>query len=251
MQLSGNHILITGGATGIGFAMAEAFLKAGSQVAICGRKCDLLKTAQAQHPALKIHICDVTRDENRRDLLAWTAHEMPELNILINNAGVQRDIDFTHGLDEFLAGENELRVNLEAPVLLAGLFIPLLARNPRPAIVNVSSGLGFVPAARMPVYSASKAGMHAFSMAMRLQLAPLGFKLFEVIPPAVDTPLNSEGRAKRGGFKPDLDAATFVAGVMQSLAKDIPEIGFGMTADFIKASRAELDRRFQEMNRHM
>lgn len=251
MQLSGNHVLITGGATRIGFAMAEAFLKAGSQVAICGRRLDLLKKAQAQHPTLKIHVCDITRDEDRRNLLAWIAHEMPELNILINNAGIQRDIDFTHGLDEFLSGENELRVNLEAPILLTGLFVPLLARNPRPAIVNVSSGLGFVPAARMPIYSASKGGMHAFSMAMRLQLAPFGFKLFEIVPPAVDTPLNPEGRANRGGFKPDLDAVTFVAGMMQGMAMDVPEIGFGMTADFINASRAELDCHFQEMNRHM
>lgn len=251
MDLSGNRVLITGGASGIGFALAEAFLKAGSEVAICGRREDRLKQAQARHPALKIHVCDVTRNKDRKDLLEWAMRELPGLNILVNNAGVQRDIDLTHGLDEFLAGENELSVNLEAPILLTGLFVPFLDRNRNPAIVNVSSGLGFVPAAKMPVYSASKGGMHAFSMAMRLQLAPLGIKLFEIVPPAVDTPLNPEGRAKRGGFKAGLDPATFVAGVMEGLAGDVPEIGFGMTADFIKASRPELDRRFQEMNRFM
>ncbi len=251
MDLSGNRVLITGGASGIGFALAEAFLKAGSEVAICGRREDRLKQAQARHPALKIHVCDVTRAKDRKGLLEWARRELPGLNILVNNAGVQRDIDLTHGLDEFLAGENEISVNLEAPIFLTGLFVPFLAPDANPAIVNVSSGLGFVPAAKMPVYSASKGGMHAFSMAMRLQLAPLGIKLFEIVPPAVDTPLNPQGRAKRGGFKAGLDPATFVAGVMEGLANDVPEIGFGMTADFIKASRPELDRRFQEMNRFM
>lgn len=251
MQLSGNQVLITGGGSGIGLAMAEAFLGAGSEVAICGRRSERLQAAQARRPGLKIHACDVTQEKDRELLLQWAIAEMPRLNVLVNNAGVQRDIDFSGGLGEFFRGENEIRVNLEAPILLTGLFIPLLASNFNPAIINVSSGLGFVPTARMPVYSASKAGMHAFCMAMRLQLAPSGIKLFEIVPPAVDTALNPQGRAKRGGFKPDLDPATFVAGVMKDLAADVPEIGFGMTKSLIKASRAELDRSFQEMNRHM
>jgi len=103
----------------------------------------------------------------------------------------------------------------------------------------------------MPVYSASKAGMHAFTMAMRAQFAKIGVKVFEIVPPAVDTNLNPQGRAKRGHFKAGLSAKEFVAAVMQGLAEDKPEIGYGMTAGLIHASRADLDKAFQQMNSRM
>ena len=248
MKLSGNTVLITGGSSGIGYALAEAFLDAGSTVIICARGEVRLIEAQRRRPDLHVRICDVADDKARGELAAFMANEFPGLNVLVNNAGVQRDIDLTKGIDEFLAGENEIRVNLEAPIILSALLIPLLARNPRPALINVSSGLGFVPMARMPVYCASKAGMHAFSMAMRVQLGKVGVKVFEIVPPMVDTALNPGGRAKRGGFRAGLGAGEFVAAVMRGLENDTPEIGYGMTSGFAKASREEFDRRFAEMN---
>ena len=162
MKLSGNSVLITGGATGIGFAMAEAFLKAGSEVIICGRREGRLQDAQKKHPALHTRTCDVTNFSECQALAQWVEASFPRLNVLVNNAGVQRDVDFTRGIDAYLSGENEIRVNLEAPVVLSALFIPQLTGKSEAAIVNVSSGLGFVPAAPMPVYSATKAGIHAF-----------------------------------------------------------------------------------------
>ena len=248
MQLSNNQVLITGGASGIGFALAEAFLHAGSTVAICGRSPDHLRQAAAKLPGIFTHVCDIASSDDRCRLRDWTLGELPGLNVLANNAGIQRDISFAKGVEEFSSGENEIRVNLEAPIILTGLMVPVLSRNLSPAILNVSSGLGFIPAARMPVYSASKAGMHAFSMTLRLQLAKEGIKVFEIVPPAVDTNLNPAGRAGRGNFKPDLSPKVFVAAVMQALERDIPEIGFGMTAGLLQASRAELDKRFVEMN---
>jgi uncharacterized oxidoreductase len=128
------------------------------------------------------------------------------------------------------------------------LFIPYLTGKKEAAIINVSSGLGFVPAVRMPVYSATKAGMHAFSLALRHQLLKLGIKVFEVVPPMVDTELNLEGRAKRGNFKVDVKPGEFVAAVMRGFKNDVFEIGYGATEGFIKASRAELDKSFQQMN---
>jgi len=251
MRLSGNTVLITGGATGIGYAMVEAFLEAGSTVAICGRRAKRLLEARAKHPELHTRVCDVSKKADRNGLLDWTAVHLPGLNVLVNNAGVQRDVDFTKGIDDFLAGENEIRVNLESAVILSGLFVPLLAKNKGAAIVNVSSGLGFVPAARMPVYSASKAGLHAYSMALRQQLSKVGINVFEVVPPAVDTELNLSGRAKRGNFKADLSPKEFVSAVMKGLENDVFEIGYGMTAGFIHASRADLDKSFQLMNSRM
>lgn len=248
MKISGNTVLITGGATGIGYALAEAFLEAKNEVIICGRRKERLLEAQKKHPDLRIKACDVTEESDRRTLVEWATTNFSKVNILINNAGVQRDIDFTKGVAEFLAGESEIRINLEAPIVLSGLFIPYLAGKTEAAIINVSSGLGFVPAARMPVYSATKAGLHAFSMALRHQLKNQGIKVFEVVPPAVDTELNPEGRAKRGNFRAGVTPEEFVAGVMEGFKNDVFEIGFGMTEGFIKASRAELDKSFQQMN---
>lgn len=248
MDLAGNTVLITGGATGIGYAMAEAFLAAGSQVILCGRHTDRLLDAKTEHPEFYTWVCDITNEESRRNLLDWIKSRFPALNIVVNNAGIQRDIDFRHGIDAFENGENEIRTNLEATVILSGLFIPLLAKHKQAAIINVSSGLGFVPAASMPVYSASKAGVHAFSMALRKQLSSSSIKVFELVPPAVKTGFNPEGWAKRYLLEPPLDANTFVAAVMKKLESDTPEIGYGMTEDFLKASREELNRHFDAMN---
>lgn len=251
MRLAGNTVLITGGSSGIGYALAEAFLHEGSKVLICARHEGRLASARAKHPELNTLACDIGKEADRQALLEWVREEFPGLNVLVNNAGIQRDIDLTHGLGQFLAGENEIRVNLEAPILLTGMFAPLLAKNRDPAIINVSSGLGFVQAAEMPLYSASKAGMHGFCMAIRKQFAKAGINVFEVVPPPVDTGLNPEGRAKRGGYRPDLDPREFVAAVMQGLEQDLPEIGYGMTERFIHASRTELDKGFEQMNSRM
>jgi uncharacterized oxidoreductase len=248
MNITGNTILITGGATGIGLAIAEAFLKAGNEVIICGRREKRLLEAQKKHPELHIKVCDVAKESDRKELLEWIKSDHKELNILINNAGIQRDIDFTEGISEFFVGENEIQINLEAPVILSGMFIPFLTGKKDASIINVTSGLGFIPAARMPVYSATKAGMHAFSMALRHQLVKSGISVFEVVPPAVETELNPEGRAKRGNFKVDLMPDEFVAAVMKGLKNNVFEIGYGTTAGLLKASREELDKSFQQMN---
>jgi uncharacterized oxidoreductase len=248
MNISGNTVLITGGATGIGYAMAESFLEAGNEVIICGRRKEKLLEAQKKHPEFYIKVCDAAEEADRKTLVEWTTANFSNLNILVNNAGVQRDINFTKGISEFLSGENEIKINLEAPIVLSGLFIPYLTGKKEATIINVSSGLGFVPAARMPVYSATKAGLHAFSMALRHQLLKLGIRVFEVVPPAVDTELNPEGRANRGSFKANLSPEEFVASVMKGFKNDVFEIGYGMTEGSIKASRAELDKSFQQMN---
>ncbi len=248
MNISGNTILITGGATGIGYAMAETFLQAKNEVIICGRRKERLLEAQQKHPELHIRVCDVADEEQRKSLVKWATTQFPNLNILVNNAGIQRDVDFTKGIDEFFSGENEININLEAPIVLSGMMVQHLTGKKEAAIINVSSGLGFIPAARMPVYSATKAGLHAFSMALRHQLAKAGIKVFEVVPPGVDTELNSEGRAKRGNYRAGVTPEEFVAAMMKGLKADVFEIGYGMTEGAIKASREELDESFRRMN---
>jgi uncharacterized oxidoreductase len=231
--------------------MAEAFLKEGSEVVICGRSEARLERARKALPSLHIKSCDVTKPADRLTLHEWVTTHFGRLNVLVNNAGLQRDIDFTGGVAELEAGPSEIAVNLEAPIVLSGLFVPLLAGKNGAAIVQVTSGLGFVPAAKMPVYSATKAGLHAFSMALRHQLARAGIQVFEVVAPAVDTELNPEGRAKRGNFKPDLKPQPFVAAVMKDFENDVLEIGFGMTKGMLTASRADLESAFIHMNSRM
>ena len=248
MKLNGNTVLITGGSSGIGYALAEAFLERGSEVLICARREDRLLEAQRRHPELRVKQCDVADEAGRASLLSWVQSEHGAVNVLVNNAGIQRDIDFTGGLDEYLSGPNEIAINLEAPILLTGMLIPHLSERAGAAIINVSSGLGFIPSARMPVYSATKAGLHAFSMAIRHQLKATGITVFEVVPPAVDTALNEEGRAARGGYRAGLGPEEFVAAVMSGLEKDVLEIGYGMTEGAVRASRDELDRSFEQMN---
>ena len=250
MDISGNTVLITGGATGIGYAFAEYFIKTGNEVFICGRREDRLLEAKKKHPEFQIKVCDVAKEEDRNSLAEWATSNFDKLNILVNNAGLQRDIDFTKGVSDFMSGENEIRINLEATIVLSGLFIPHLIGKKEASIINVSSGLGFIPVARMPLYSASKAGVHAFSMAIRQQLLKSGIKVFEVVPPAVESELNPEGRAKRGNFKIDLKPGEFVDAVMKGIKNNIFEIGYGMTAGLIKASREDLDKSFHQMNGH-
>lgn len=248
MRLSGNTVLITGGSSGIGYAMAEAFLRAGSTVVVCARGERRLNEAQTRHPNLHTRVCDLADNRSRQALATFMAERFPQLNILINNAGVQRDIDLTHGAEELLVGDNEICINLEAPIVLSALLIPVLARNSPSALINVSSGLAFTPMANMPVYCASKAGMHVFSVVMRAQVRRLGMQVFEIIPPMVDTALNPKGRAERGGFKAGLSPQQFVTEVIKGLENDVPEIGYGMTAGYAKADSAELNRRLVEMN---
>jgi uncharacterized oxidoreductase len=252
MQIQGNTILITGGATGIGYAFAEALLKNGNKVIICGRREDKLKEAKKNHPELVIRVCDVSDEKERQSLFEWTTSNFPDLNIIINNAGIQRTIDLTKGVEELKNGADELKINLEAPIYLSAQFIPFFADKKDTAIINVSSGLAFTPMARMPIYCATKAALHTYSMTLRHQLKDLGIKIFEVVPPMIlDTELNMEGRAKSGtnlvNFKTPT-SAEFVEVVMNGIQKDEFEIGYGSSVDLKKASREELDKRFEMMN---
>lgn len=247
MKLSGNTILITGGSTGIGYELAKQFLDADNEVIICGRRENRLLEAKKNHPELHIRVCDVANDNDRRELYNWVTDNFSDLNIIINNAGIQRDIDFTKGTEDLVNGEDEIKINLEAPIFLSALFIPFLKDKEDTAIINVSSGLAFTPLARVPVYCATKAALHSFCLTLRYQLRNTGIKVFEVVPPIVDTELNPEGRAKTG-FKAELKPDEFVSSIIKRLENDEFEIGYQMSEMGRKSSREELDMIFKRMN---
>ena len=228
MKMNGNAILITGGASGIGFSMAKYFHKQGNALLICGRREDRLADAAKALPGIQTIKCDVTNPGDRSALFAHVQNTFPNMNILINNAGIQRDIDLTKGMVDFDNGENEIRINLEAPVFLSALFTPFLAGRENAAIINVSSGLAFMPdfSAGMPIYHATKAGLHAFSVVQRKQLAALGIRVIEIIPPTVESELNPEGRRKRGVGRASnlMPSDEFVEKVLVKMEQDEDEI---------------------------
>jgi uncharacterized oxidoreductase len=243
MNFSSSTMLVTGGGSGIGLALARRFHAAGATVAICGRREDRLREASAELPGLVTRVCDVSRPGERRALAQWAVGELPSLNVLVNNAGVQRYPQLSEGEGDWDAIEEEIAINLAAPVHLAVLLVSHLQRQNDPAIVNVTSGLAFTPLARAPIYSATKAALHSFTLSLRHQLAATPIRVVEMAPPAVNTDLGGPGLHT---FGVDLDE--FADAIVARLASGEPEVGYGFGEQARRASRQELDEMFQRMN---
>lgn len=242
MELAGNTVLITGGASGIGLALAERFLQAGSEVIVCGRRQEKLREAQAGHPQLRTRICDVAEEGERIGLFRWAVAEFPRLNVLVNNAGIQRRVSLRDA-EGWVSTHEEIAVNLEAPIHLTTLFIPHLLTQRNPTIVNVTSGLAFVPLARVPIYCATKAALRSFTLSLRHQLAPTPIRVVEIAPPAVNTELGGPGLHTFG-----VPVEEFADAVMGRLRAGDLEIPYGFSAQASRASREELDTLFTRMN---
>ncbi len=246
MNSSSNTILITGGGTGIGLALARAFLERSNKVLISGRRESKLIEAKAANPALLFKVCDISNPIDRKALADWAIAE--GVNILINDAGMQRQIDLTKGISELEAGDNEIRINFEGTVYLTSLLIPHLVTQKNAAIFNVSSGLGFVPMAIMPIYCATKSAIHTYTVCLRHQLQPTGVKVFEIVPPTVDTELDRGARAKRGQTNRGISATQVAEEVLRGMSEDKLEIAVGMSGNLIAGSRTHFDEIFQRMN---
>jgi uncharacterized oxidoreductase len=243
MNLSGNTILITGGASGIGLALAERFLAHGSTVIICGRREDKLLEARQQHPGLHTRVADIAREVDRVALFEWVQQAFPQTNILVNNAGIQRRGSLTEMTEPWSQYQSEIAINLEAPIHLALLFIPHLRQQQNPAIINVTSGLAFSPLAIAPVYSATKAALHSFTLSLRQQLRSTGIQVLELVPPAVQTDLGGPGLHTFGA-----PLTEFADAMVAGLARGEEEIGFGTSNINRQASRAELHEIFKRMH---
>jgi uncharacterized oxidoreductase len=248
MKVEGNTILITGGATGIGLALAESFLKLGNQVIICGRRKERLIEVQKMHPDLHIVECDVSYENGRNSLFKYVTENFNDINVLVNNAGIQRAIDLTDGI-KGLEGENEIKINFEAPIYLSALFIPFLESKEESAIINISSGLAITPVAAVPVYCATKAGVHIFTKCLRLQLSDTSIKVFEVLPPIVISELNMEYRKKIGTTNVGVKSDKCAAAIIEGLLKDNFEIENPALENLKTATIKDFDKLFEAMNR--
>ncbi|MDD5190875.1 MAG: SDR family NAD(P)-dependent oxidoreductase [Dehalococcoidales bacterium] len=248
MQIKGNTILISGGATGIGLALAEAFVQTGNEVIICGRRAQRLQAARVKLPRIHIRECDITRESDREALFNWTTSNFKNLNVLINNAGIQRRINLLNGIGGLLDGEDEIQTNLTAPVYLSARFIPFLQQKDTAAIINVSSALGFVPVSPMPVYCATKAALHSFTLSLRHQLRNTPVKVFEIVPPAVDTelgiPAHEKDQRTHGGIPPSEVSRQTLA----SMEQDEYEILVGGKNNLAVSARTNFDETYNLMN---
>jgi len=244
MELSGNIILVTGGTGGIGLALAERFHKAGNTVVVCGRRGEKLKAALANHPGLHGLVCDVGLPEECQRLAERVVREFPDLNVLVNNAGIQRKLNLAAAPRSWDELRDEIAINLEAPIHLSMLLSDHLSGKNGAAILNVSSGLAFTPMAAAPIYCATKAALHSFSVCLRLQLAGKGVEVIEIIPPAVNTDLGGPGQHTFG-----VPVDDFADAVMAGLAGKEREIGYGASERAMRLSRDEINRITDEINK--
>lgn len=228
MNISGNTVLITGGTSGIGLGLAKAFLKNNNTVLICGRRKERLDQIKQDHPKIITQVADLLKDDERTALFKWVEEEHPEINMLVNNAGIQLDVDLTEPIDlERLRSETE--INFYAPVHLSSLFANLLSKNKRAAIINISSGLAFTPMADRPIYCATKAALHSFSITLRYQLRDTSVRVFEIIPPQVDSELGAEFRSDPSGSHGGMPVSEFAGSALKILEEDRFEAAVGLS----------------------
>ncbi|MGI4747923.1 MAG: SDR family oxidoreductase [Janthinobacterium lividum] len=213
MNQTGNTILITGGGSGIGEALAQRYHDCGNTVIVAGRRRDVLKAASAGRPNMHAIELDVESAEGVAVFAKRLLAEHPSVNVLVNNAGIMRFevLDRSRDLTD---AERTINTNLLGPIRLIDALVDHLAAQPDAAIVNVTSGLAFVPLVTTPTYNATKAAMHSYTLALR-EVLKGRVEVIELVPPAVQTGL-TPGQENRPGYLP-LDA--FVDEVMALFAR--------------------------------
>ena len=239
MKLSNNKILITGGASGIGLGLTERFIKEGNTVIICGRRESVLKEVSDKHPSVITHVCDLAVELERIKLFKWIEKEHSDLNVLVNNAGIQQWMNID---DEnfYERAKLEINTNIEAPVHLTALFSKLKSLT---AILNVTSGLAFVPFTKVPVYSATKAFFRSFTLSARHLLKGKNIEVIEVIPPALNTDLG--GKGLHDAAPPVSD---FIESIFAQLKEGKTELTFGFSHAMANSSQDDVKVAFGRLN---
>jgi len=210
MNLTGNTILITGGGSGIGRGLAEALHSLGNQVVIAGRRQQTLDETTAANPGMKSLTLDIENPADIRSFAAQVSTDFPTLNVLINNAGIMRIERLLAQQDDLADAESIVTTNLLGPIRLTAALLPLLQKQPASTIVNVSSGLAFLPLVMTPTYCATKAAIHSYTLSLRYQLRSTTTEVMELIPPYVATDLMSGASDPRA-----MPLDKFIAEVME------------------------------------
>jgi uncharacterized oxidoreductase len=237
MKLEGRTILITGGTSGIGFEMAKQLIALRNTVLITGRDRQKLDDAKGALPGVHAFLSDASKPEDIQSLRQQVTAEFPACDTLINNAGIMRNLDMNQPRS-LTDVTRELDTNLSGPVQMAQEFLPHLKSRPNALIVNVSSGLAFVPFPLSPIYSAAKAGIHAFTRCLRVQLKGTNVTVIELAPPGVETKLfRDEFQAEMKGQK-TMPVDVLVKKAIAGIEADKTEIRPGLSNILYVMSRA-------------
>jgi uncharacterized oxidoreductase len=239
MKISKNKILITGGASGIGLGLTERFIKENNTVIICGRRESALKEVSDKFPSIITRKCDLSIATQREELFRWISAEHGDLNVLVNNAGIQQYMSVTDS-NFYQKSKDEIAINIEAPIHLASLFVNLKNLD---TIINVTSGLSFAPIVKVPVYCASKAFLHSFTLSLRQLLKLNSIEVIELIPPALNTDLG--GKGIHYDAQP---VSEFIEAVFEQLKQGKTEIAFGFSEAMTKSGPEDLKKAFARMN---
>lgn len=218
MKTSGNTIFITGGTSGIGRGIAEAFHKLGNQVIISGRRQALLDEVTKANPGMRSVQLDIQDPQQIKAVAAQLVKDFPTLNVLFNNAGIMPFDDAAGEIDDETA-VTTITTNLLGPVRMTSALLPHLKTQKDAAVIHNSSVLAFVPLASTAVYSATKAAIHSYALSQRFMLADSGVRVIEISPPWVDTDL-----VYKSGDSRAMPLPAFVAATMQGLAEGKDEV---------------------------
>lgn len=202
MKQSNQKVLITGGGSGIGLALAKKFLSNNNTVIITGRNLKKLEVVKSEHPSIHIFQSDVTKDEDVKRLSDQIHQDFGGIDVLINNAGIMLLLDAGDEGNDLQKQYEEIAINYHSPIRMLHHFLPQLKKSKDGVLVNVSSGLAYVPFAQSPVYSGTKAAVHFWTQSIRPQLKRHNIKVVELLPPVVDTKLAKDADLKDDNLKP-------------------------------------------------
>ena len=239
MKIPNNKILITGGASGIGLGLTERFIQENNTVIICGRRETVLKQVSNKFPSVITKVCDLSSEADRIELYNWVAENHSDLNVLVNNAGIQNWMNISDS-NFYQKSSDEITTNVLAPIHLTTLFTNLKSLT---TIINVTSGLAFIPLAKVPVYCATKAFMRSFTLSLRHMLRSTGIEVIEMIPPALNTDLGGKGIHDGQPAVSD-----FVESVFQQMKEGKTELTFGTSEGRAKANNETITEYFNKMN---
>lgn len=202
MNQSKQKVLITGGGSGIGLALARKFLEHNHTVIITGRNLSKLEEVSAELPLIHIYQSDVNKEEDVKQLVIQTQKEFGGIDVLLNNAGIMNLLDTGDENNSLEKQFEEIEINFNAPIRLLHYFLPQLKKSKTATVINVSSGLAYVPFSQAPVYSATKSALHFWTKAIRPQLKLHQIRVVELLPPVVNTKLAQDADLKDDSLKP-------------------------------------------------
>ncbi len=242
MKTQNNTILITGGGSGIGLEIARKFSALGNKVIIAGRNIDKLNAAANSLNNVSVIKCDVTIESELEALVQQVESRYPELNVLINNSGSAHQFSLNENANAYDGARKEMEINYLAPVRLTEKLLPLLKKNEASAVINITSVVAIVPWAVMPTYSASKAAFQSYTRLLRLSLSKSNVKVFEVLPPLVDTEFSKNIPVDK--MPPSAVADAITSGIVE----DKFEIRIGFADHFYNLNRESPETAFNALN---